>query len=75
MAKTLLWAAVWGLGWWLLVAGEARAQTNVPGAPTITAVTAGSSSSVISLDVTWTAPSDDGGSTVTAYDVALHQDR
>ena len=69
MGKTLLWTAVWGLCWLLLVSGEVWAQT-VPGAPAISTVTAGRSSSLgFTLAVTWTAPSDTGGSAITAYDV------
>ena len=54
---------------YLLVAGDTWAQT-APGAPTITTVTAGSSSSLgLTLVVTWTAPADTGGSAIEAYDV------
>ena len=45
VVKTLLRTAVWGLCWLLLVSGEVWAQT-VPGAPTISTVTAGRSSSL-----------------------------
>ena len=67
--KTLRRAAVWGLCWLLLIAGEAWAQT-APGAPTISTVAAGHSSSLgLTLAVTWTAPADTGGSAIEAYDV------
>ncbi len=67
--KTLLWTAVWGLCW-LLVSSEVRAQTSVPGAPTIDTVEAGHSSSLgLTLAVTWTAPASDGGSAIESYDV------
>ena len=67
--KTLLRTAAWGLCCLLLIAGDAWAQT-VPGAPTITTVEAGRSSSFgLTLVVTWTAPADTGGSDITAYDV------
>ena len=54
------------VGLLLLVAGAVEAQTSVPGAPTINTVTAGSSTTLV---VTWTAPTSDGGSAITAYDV------
>ena len=54
------------VGLLLLVAGAVEAQSTVPGAPTIDTVTAGSGTTLV---VTWTAPSNDGGSTITAYDV------
>ncbi|MCE2485319.1 MAG: S8 family serine peptidase [Desulfurellaceae bacterium] len=70
MGKTLLRTAVWGLCGLLLIAGDAWAQTSVPGAPTIATVTAGRSSSLgFTLAVTWAAPSDTGGSAIEAYDV------
>ena len=72
--KTLLWTAVWGLCW-LLVSSEVRAQTSVPDAPTLDTVEAGSSTSLITLAVTWTAPASDGGSAIESYDVRYHQDR
>ena len=53
-------AALVGL---LAVSGQAGAQT--PGTPTITSVTAGDGS----LTVEWTAPSNQGGSNVTSYDL------
>ena len=53
------------VGLLLLVSSEIQAQSTVPGAPSIDTVTAGSTS----LVVTWTAPSDTGGSTIQAYDV------
>ncbi len=59
---------MWGLCW-LLVSSEVRAQTSVPGAPTIDTVEAGSSTSLITLAVTWTAPASDGGSAIESYDV------
>ena len=68
VVKILLWTAVWGLCW-LLVSSEVRAQTSVPGAPTIDTVEAGSSTSLITLAVTWTAPASDGGSAIESYDV------
>ena len=58
---------------YLLVAGDTWAQT-APGAPTITSVEAGSSSSLgLTLVVTWTAPADTGGSAIEAYDVRFIQ--
>ena len=69
VVKTLLRLAVWGLWWLLLVSGEVWAQTNVPGAPTIDTVTAGSSSLGLTLAVMWTAPTSDGGSAIEAYDL------
>ena len=68
VVKTLLRTAVWGLCW-LLVAGAVWAQTSVPGTPTIDTVTAGSSTSGLTLAVTWTAPTSDGGSTIESYDL------
>ena len=60
---------MWGLCWLLLIAGDVWAQT-APGAPTITTVEAGHSSSLgLTLAVTWTAPADTGGSAIEAYDV------
>ena len=53
-------AALVGL---LAISGQAGAQT--PGAPTITSVTAGDGS----LAVAWTAPGNQGGSTITSYDL------
>ena len=47
----------------LAISGQAGAQT--PGAPAITSVTAGDGS----LAVAWTAPSNQGGSTITSYDL------
>ena len=68
--KTLLRTAVWALGGLLLIASDARAQTpTVPGAPTVDTVTAGRNTSGLTLTATWTAPSNDGGSAITAYDV------
>ncbi len=50
----------------LLPGGRALAQTvTVPGVPTSISVTAGADS----LTVVWSAPDNDGGATVTAYDV------
>ena len=70
VGKTRRRTAVWGLCWLLLVSGEVWAQTNVPGAPTITTVAAGHSSSLgLTLAVTWTAPASDGGSAIESYDV------
>ncbi len=69
-AKTLLRTAVWGVWGLLLITGAVEAQTpTVPGAPTIATVTAGRNTSGLTLTVTWTAPSNDGGSAITAYDV------
>ena len=48
----------------MLVAANARGQTML-GAPTISTVTAGN----MSLTVSWEAPSDTGGSAITAYDL------
>ena len=60
---------MWGLLYLLLGSGEAWAQT-APGAPTISTVAAGHSSSLgLTLAVTWTAPASDGGSAIEAYDV------
>ena len=47
----------------LAVSGQAGAQT--PGTPTIASVTAGDGS----LTVAWTAPGNQGGSTITSYDL------
>ena len=47
----------------LAISGQAGAQT--PGAPAITSVTAGDGS----LAVAWTAPGNQGGSTITSYDL------
>ena len=47
----------------LAISGQAGAQT--PGVPAITSVTAGDGS----LAVAWTAPSNQGGSTITSYDL------
>ena len=69
VVKTLLRIAVWGLWWLLLVSGEVWAQTSVPGAPTIDTVTAGSNTSGLTLTVTWTAPTSDGGAAIEAYDL------
>ena len=67
--KTLRRTAVWGLCWLLLIAGDVWAQT-APGAPTITTVAAGHSSSLgLTLAVTWTAPASDGGAAIESYDV------
>ena len=60
---------VGGLYGLLLVAGAVETQSTVPGAPTIDTVTAGRNTSGLTLTVTWTAPSDTGGSAITAYDV------
>ena len=62
-----VWPCWWGSCW--LIAGAVEAQTSVPGAPTINTVTAGSNTSGLTLVVTWTAPTSDGGSAITAYDV------
>ncbi len=48
----------------LLATGSARAQ-SVPDAPAINSVTAGAGS----LTVAWSAPANNGGSTITAYDL------
>ena len=48
----------------LLLAHEAAAQTTL-GAPTIASHTAGNST----LTISWSAPGDDGGSVISAYDV------
>ena len=40
---------------------------TVPGAPTVVVATAGNGQ----VDVSWTAPADDGGSTVTDYEVSV----
>ncbi len=53
--------ALWGL---LSVTGV-RAQAVAPGAPTITTVSSGDDS----LTVLWSAPSSDGGSAITSYDL------
>ena len=69
-AKTLLRRPVWGVCGLLLVVGAVEAQTpTVPGAPTIATVTAGRNTSGLTLTVTWTAPTNTGGSAITAYDV------
>ena len=47
----------------LVVAGGHASAQTAPGAPTISTVTA------TSLTVGWSAPSDDGGSPITAYDL------
>ncbi len=67
--KTLWRMAVWSVCGLLLIASDAPAQTSVPGSPTIDTVTAGSGTSGLTLVVTWTAPSNNGGSAITAYDV------
>ena len=41
----------------------------MPGVPTIATVTAGRNTSGLTLTVTWTAPTNTGGSAITAYDV------
>lgn len=52
----------------LLLAGPAQAQ-NVPGAPSIDTVVAGSDATGLTLTVTWTAPATTGGAAITAYDL------
>ena len=47
-----------------LIAATSLAQDS-PGAPTITSVTG----DLTSLTVVWSAPTEDGGSTITAYDL------
>ncbi len=69
VVNTLLRTAVGGVCGLLLVAGAVEAQTTVPGAPTIDTVTAGRNTSGLTLTVTWTAPTNTGGSAITAYDV------
>ena len=62
------WLALLGLGAALALAGgteRAAAQTTVPGAPTIDAVAATTNT----LTVTWSAPLDDGGAAISAYDL------
>ena len=62
-----LWLAVWGA---LLVCGPVRAQSDLPGAPTIDKVEAGRSATLsLTLTVEWTAPTETGGSAISAYDV------
>ncbi len=70
VVKTLLRTAVAGVCGLLLITGAVEAQTpTVPGAPTIATVTAGRNTSGLTLAVTWTAPTNTGGSAITAYDV------
>ena len=45
--------------------GHVTAQSGAPGAPTIDSITAGDGA----LHVAWTAPSDTGSTTITAYDL------
>ena len=68
VGTSLLWTAGWGL-WLLLVSSAVWAQTSLPGAPTIETVTAGSSVDGLTLAVTWTAPTSDGGAAIEAYDL------
>ena len=56
--------AACGLLGLLLLSGGVGAQTTLT-APTIDSATAGTNS----LAVAWTAPTDDGGSAVTSYDL------
>ena len=49
----------------LIAPHDAAAQTNTPGAPTIDKVTARAGW----LLVEWSAPSSNGGSDITAYDI------
>ena len=69
VVTTLLRPAVWGVWGLLLITSDAPAQSTVPGAPTIDTVTAGRNTSGLTLTVTWTAPTNTGGSAITAYDV------
>ena len=47
--------------------------TEVPGSPSITSTAADIQAA--SLTVRWTAPADDGGSPITAYQVGILQER
>ena len=62
------WLALLALGAAFALLGgteRAAAQTTVPGAPTIDAVAATTNT----LTVTWSAPLDDGGAAISAYDL------
>jgi trypsin len=57
---------------WLAQRGVGPGETvTVPGAPTGVTVSRVSNTEV---DLNWTAPSDDGGATITAYEIELNRD-